>query len=168
MLKVRAYPDPVLGRKAAAVRRIDKNLVRLVDEMFETMYTEKGVGLAAPQVGESIRLCVVNCTGKSDGEMVLVNPVIVESRGEATDEEGCLSVPGIRSKVTRAEWVKVRAYDLDGNELELEADGLEARAFQHELDHLNGRLFFELLNDAGRMTIRGRLKTLEERFTKQP
>ena len=167
MLKVRTYPDPVLRQRAAAVKRVDRELLRLVERMFETMYGQKGVGLAAPQVGESIRLCVFNCTGREDGERVLVNPVLVEAHGEAVDEEGCLSVPGVSSKVPRAERVKVRAYDLEGRELEIEADGLEARCLQHELDHLEGRLFFEALNDAARMTLNAKLKTLEEKHRKQ-
>ena len=167
MLKVRAYPDPVLSRRAGAVKRIDKELIHLVREMFDTMYEEKGIGLAAPQVGESIRMCVLNCTGKPEGELILINPVLVDSSGEATDEEGCLSVPGIRSNVTRAEKVKVGAYDQNGNEIELEADGLEARALQHELDHLSGRLFFQLLNEPARMALNPRLKALKEAFGKQ-
>jgi len=167
MLKVRTYPDPVLRQRTASVKRVDRELLRLVEEMFETMYERKGLGLAAPQVGESIRLCVLNCTGREDGERVLVNPVLVETHGEAVAEEGCLSVPGVSSKVPRAERVKVRAYDLEGRELEIEADGLEARCLQHELDHLEGRLFFEALNDAARMTLNAKLKTLEERHRKQ-
>lgn len=163
MLKVRKYPDPVLARPAQPIRRIDAHLRSLVEEMFETMYREKGVGLAAPQIGQSIRLCVVNPTGKKDDELILINPVIVESTGEQLEEEGCLSVPGIRTNVPRAAHVRVRAYDPDGNELDIEADGLLARVFQHELDHLNGRLFFHRLNDAARMTLRARLKALEDK-----
>ena len=164
MLKVRKYPDPVLARPAQPVRRIDAQLRSLVEEMFETMHKEKGVGLAAPQVGQSIRLSVVNPTGKKGDGLILINPVIVESSGEQLEEEGCLSVPGIRTNVPRAAHVRVRAYGPDGDELDIEADGLLARVFQHELDHLNGRLFFHRLNDAARMTIRARLKALEDKF----
>ena len=162
MLKIRTYPEKVLTAKAEPVRRIDKTTLALIDEMFETMYGERGVGLAAPQVGESIRLCVVNCTGKKEDEIVLINPVIVSSSGEQVDEEGCLSVPGARAKVARAERVTVKAFDRNGREIELEADGLHARCIQHELDHLNGRLFFHRLNEAARMTINAQLKRLED------
>lgn len=164
MLTVRTYPDEVLSAKAKTVKRIDKEFLRLVDEMFETMYEEHGVGLAAPQIGESVRLCVLNCTGKKEDEIVLINPVIVESGGEHTDEEGCLSVPGVRANVTRAAQIKVKAYDRHGRAVELEADGLHARCIQHELDHLDGRLFFHKLNDAARMTINAQLKELEDDF----
>jgi peptide deformylase len=162
VLKIRTYPDPVLSRRTRPVREIDRELRGLMREMFDTMYEGRGVGLAAPQVGEGLRMCVVNVTGKSDGEFVLVNPVLLEATGEAEDEEGCLSVPGIRSKVTRPEHIKVQAYDENGRELELEADGLEARCIQHEMDHLDGRLFFQRLNEAARMTIRRGLRRLEE------
>ena len=168
MLKVHTYPDEVLGAKAKPVKRIDTDLLKLIDRMFETMYAEQGVGLAAPQIGESVRLCVLNCTGKKEGERVLINPVIVERSGEHTDEEGCLSVPGARAKVTRAEKVKVRAYDRRGEEIELEADGLLARCIQHELDHLSGRLFFQRLNEAARMTLNSRLKQLEDEHEEGP
>ena len=167
MLKVVSYPDPILGERARPIERIDGRLLQLAKEMFETMYEDRGIGLAAPQVGQGVRMCVVNCTGKSDGEIVLINPVVAETGGgEVTEEEGCLSVPGIRSKVTRFAEVRVRAYDPDGNELDIEADGLEARCLQHEIDHLNGRLFFQRLNEAAKMTIRHRLKKLEETFQK--
>ena len=165
MLKVYVYPDPVLICKAKPVQTINRHLRRLVDEMFETMYEERGVRLAAPQVGKGIRLCVINCTGDEADALVLINPQIIEaSEEQVTDEEGCLSVPGIRSNVTRPERVKVRAYDVDGNKLELDADGLQARCLQHEIDHLNGRLFFQRLGSAARMLIGRRIKRLEEEF----
>jgi peptide deformylase len=164
MLTVRHYPDPVLTHRTHPVKRIDRSFHKLVKEMFDTMYEEQGVGLAAPQVGEGLRMCVVNCTGDSDDELVLVNPVIVESSGEATSEEGCLSVPGVRTNVSRPARVKVRAYDAAGHELELDADGLEARALQHEIDHLEGRLFFQRLNEAARMTIKHQIERLEREF----
>ncbi len=167
MLRVRAYPDPVLKRRAAPVQRIDQELLRLAEEMFRTMYEEQGIGLAAPQVGESVRLCVLNVSGKENGELVLINPVIVEARGEETGEEGCLSVPGVRSKVTRSAEVVVRAYDQNGNEIEMKADGLQARCLQHEIDHLNGCLFIERLGEAARQVIRPGLKALEEEFRKR-
>jgi peptide deformylase len=167
MLKVLAYPAPVLLKKAGPVTEINRELRRLVDEMFETMYAERGVGLAAPQIGQGIRLCVVNVTDSEAGELALINPVVVESSGEATDEEGCLSVPSIRSKVTRPEYVRVRAYDITGQELDLEADGLEGRCLQHEIDHLQGRLFFQRLGEAARMTLKSQIKRLEDRYEEE-
>lgn len=164
MLELRKYPDPVLSKRSRPVRTIDKEFVRLVDEMFETMYEGHGVGLAAPQVGKNLRVFVMNCRDGKDGELVLINPVIVEMSGEEIDEEGCLSVPGVRMKVARAEHVKVKAYTEKGEEIELEADGLEARAVQHELDHLDGRLFFQRLNEAARMTLKDRLRMLEKEY----
>ena len=167
MLKIRTYPEPVLTKPAQPVTRIDRKLLRLAAQMFETMYEDKGVGLAAPQVGESVRMCVLNTAGKSDGELVLINPVIVEaSSDEVTAEEGCLSVPGIRSNVARSARIKVHAYDLTGKEVEIEAEGLDARCLQHEIDHLNGRLFFQRLNEAARMVINSRIKALEEKYKK--
>jgi len=167
VLKIVHYPDPLLSERAKPVRRINRDLLSLIEEMFDAMYEGRGVGLAAPQIGQGIRLCVVNTTGEPHDEIALVNPVLVESTGQATDDEGCLSVPGVRSSVTRAAHVKVRAYDADGKEIEIEADGLEARALQHEIDHLDGRLFFDLLGEAGRMTLRSRLKALEEEYRKE-
>jgi peptide deformylase len=165
MLKVRAYPDPVLAIRSKPVQTIDRRLRQLVDEMFETMYEERGVGLAAPQVGESLRLCVVNCSGESDGELVLVNPVVVETAGkDVASEEGCLSVPGIRTNVIRPERVKVRAFDLTGQELEIDADDLEARCLQHEIDHLNGQLFIQRLSETSRMAIRRQIRKLESDY----
>ncbi len=162
MLTIRTYPDDVLSTKAKPVRRIDKSTLALIDKMFETMYEERGVGLAAPQIGEGVRICVLNCTGKKEDEIVLINPVIVSSSGEHVDEEGCLSVPGARAKVARAERITVKAFNRKGEEIELEADGLHARCIQHELDHLNGRLFFHRLNEAARMTVNAQLKRLED------
>lgn len=165
MLKVRHYPDPILSKPAKPVKKIDAELLGLIKDMFETMYEEHGVGLAAPQIGESLRLCVINCTENHDksGEIVLINPKIIEMSGEEVDEEGCLSVPGIRSKVARAAHVKVKAFDVKGNEFEGEGDGLLARAFQHEIDHLDGKLFIERLGFASRLVARPRLKELERR-----
>lgn len=168
MLKIRTYPEPVLTKPAQPVKHIDRKLLRLAAQMFETMYEHKGVGLAAPQVGEGVRMCVLNTAGKSDGELVLINPVIIEaSSDEITDEEGCLSVPGIRSNVARSVRIKVHAYDLTGKDLEIELEGLDARCLQHEIDHLNGRLFFQRLNEAARMVINSRIKALEEEHKKR-
>ena len=135
--EIRIIGDPVLRQKARDVTDIDGSLVRLVDDMLETMYEAPGIGLAAPQVGVQKRLFVWDL---GDGPEVIVNPEIVESDGEWVFEEGCLSVPGLSWEIVRPKIVHVVGLDLDGNELSFEADELEARLFQHELDHLDGTL----------------------------
>ncbi len=165
MLEIRTYPEPVLRRRAQPVKRIDRELLSLVSDMLETMYAEDGIGLAAPQIGESIRLCVLNVTGGADGELVLINPVVVEqSDDEVAEEEGCLSLPGVRADVLRPERVKVNAFDQRGQEINIDAGGLEARCLQHEIDHLDGRMFIDRLNHAKQMLLRPQLKRLEKEF----
>ncbi|WP_027183070.1 peptide deformylase [Desulfovibrio inopinatus] len=139
------YPDPRLAEKCSAIEEVTPELRALAEEMAEIMYTNEGIGLAAPQVGESCRLVVIDLSGpeKREDLHVLVNPVIVEKEGETEFEEGCLSVTNYRSVVQRAEKVKVRATDLDGNLMEIDADGLLAICLQHELDHLDGVLFID-------------------------
>lgn len=142
------YPDPVLAEKCAEIKEITPELRELVDDMVETMYEDDGIGLAAPQIGESIRLVVIDITGPQQREelRVLVNPVITAREGEVESEEGCLSVVGLRGKVMRSEKVTVEATDLDGNPLHIDADGLLAICLQHELDHLDGVLFIDHLS----------------------
>ncbi len=139
------YPDPRLAEKSSAIEEITPELRALAEEMAEIMYANEGIGLAAPQVGECCRLVVIDLSGpeKRDDLHVLVNPVIVEREGETEFEEGCLSVTNYRSLVKRAERVKVRATDLEGNEFEIEADDLMAICLQHEIDHLDGVLFID-------------------------
>lgn len=144
--RIRHYGDPVLKQVAKDVTDIDGALVRLVEDMLETMYDEPGLGLAAPQVGVRKRLFVYDLLAGEDPR-ALINPEIVESDGEWEYEEGCLSVPGLSWNIVRPKQVLVRGIDLDGNEIEIEADELEARLFQHELDHLNGVLLVEHLDD---------------------
>jgi peptide deformylase len=144
---IRIIGDPVLTSPAAEVSEIDGALVRLVEDMVTTMYEAPGVGLAAPQVGVGRRLFVYDY---GDGPDALVNPRIVESSGEWTFEEGCLSVPGLAFEIVRPKEILVRALDLDGNEVEIEADEYVARVFQHELDHLDGTLLVEHLTDEQR------------------
>lgn len=143
-LEIRTVGDPVLRTRAAEITDIDANLVKVVDDMFATMYDASGLGLAAPQVGISQRLFVYDV---GDGPEALVNPTISESDGEWVYDEGCLSVPGFRFEIVRPKQVHVTGHDLDGNEVSFEADELLARLFQHELDHLNGMLLLEYLND---------------------
>ena len=139
---IRLFGDPVLKQRASEVENIDATLVRLAEDMITTMHAAPGVGLAAPQVGVQKRLFVYDV---GDGPDVLVNPVIDESRGEWTFEEGCLSVPELSWPIVRPKEVHLKGFDLDGNEVSLEADELLARLFQHELDHLDGVLLLEHL-----------------------
>ena len=141
---VRTYGDPVLRQVAKPVDDVDGALVKLVDDMVETMYEAVGVGLAAPQVGVQRRLFVYDL---DDGPEVIINPEIVESSGELYHDEGCLSIPGLRIGIYRPETVLLKGYDLDGNELSIEADDFMGRMFQHEVDHLDGVLMVERLDD---------------------
>jgi peptide deformylase len=137
------FPDPVLQRPAEPVTAFDDDLRKLVDDMFESMYVAHGIGLAAPQIGIAKRLTVIDLSFQKNPEekIVLINPEVVTREGKVFEEEGCLSLPDIREKVSRAARVKIRAQDLKGNWFEKEAEELLARAFQHEIDHLDGVLF---------------------------
>lgn len=149
MREIKTYPEKVLKRTAAPVEEIDGGLQRLIDDMVETMYAAPGIGLAAPQVGESKRLIVVDLSHREDNKaplIVVVNPEIVESEGEIESEEGCLSLPGYLTNVNRAENILVRGVDRDGNPLEIECSGLLCRALQHEIDHLNGTLLIDRIS----------------------
>jgi len=137
------YPDPILREKAQPVKKINDRLLKLLDDMAETMYKAEGVGLAAPQVGVSKRVFVVD-VGDEHGLIEFINPEIIAKEGEQFGPEGCLSIPGISGDVRRARKVKVRALNRAGEEFELEAEDYLARAIQHELDHLNGILFIDL------------------------
>src|SRR5262245_86230 len=137
---VRIFGDPVLRQRSKDVEELDGDLARLVDAMYETMYDAQGLGLAAPQVGVLRRLYTYDL---GDGPGVIVNPEIVESSGEWVYDEGCLSVPGLYVEIVRPKEVLLRGIDIDGEPVEWEADELEARMFQHELDHLHGVLMFD-------------------------
>ena len=144
LLKIYTGEDQVLRQKARNITKISKKLRTLAKDMLETMYHANGVGLAAPQVGISERMVVIDV---GSGPIILINPEITKKEGENRDVEGCLSLPGRNEYVTRAERVWVAAYDLNGKKLNLTGEGLLARAFQHEIDHLNGVLFIDYLND---------------------
>ena len=161
--KIIKYPDPVLAKKAETVTVFDKKLRTLVDDMFESMYADKGIGLAAPQIGILQRITVVDLTFKKDPEekLVLINPEIIEREGKQLEEEGCLSLPEIREKVSRAAWVKVRAQDEHGDWYEYEGEELLARAFQHEIDHLDGVLFIDRISTLKRNLILRKIKKLQ-------
>jgi peptide deformylase len=137
------FPDPILQRPAQPVTAFDEDLRKLIDDMFESMYVAHGIGLAAPQIGIPKRLTVIDLSFQKTPEdkIVLINPEVVTKEGKIFEEEGCLSLPDIREKVARAAKVKIRAQDRQGKWFEREADDLLARAFQHEIDHLDGVLF---------------------------
>jgi peptide deformylase len=160
--KIRVYPDPVLQTRAAEIKQIDARIVQLAADMAETMYAAPGVGLAAPQIGVSERIiCVDVKSPEGEKELItLINPVIVEAEGRIVEEEGCLSVPEIRENVARAERVLVRGLDLKEREREIEARGLLARAFQHELDHLDGILFIDRISRLKRGIIQRKMRKL--------
>jgi peptide deformylase len=142
------YPDPVLARPAEPVREFDSALRQLVAEMFESMYAAQGIGLAAPQIGISRRLTVIDIGFKKNPEdrLVLINPEIISREGRQFEEEGCLSLPDIREKVQRAAHVAVRAQNQNGESFEVTGDELLARALQHEIDHLDGVLFIDRIS----------------------
>jgi peptide deformylase len=142
---IRIYGDPVLRQRASEVTEIDGRLKALADEMVETMYDAPGVGLAAPQVGVQKRLFVYDLHDEN-GSRAIVNPVVSETRGEWTYEEGCLSVPGLSWPIVRPKELHLTGLDLDGNEISIEADEFEARVYQHELDHLDGVLLIDRLD----------------------
>jgi peptide deformylase len=156
ILPVRRYGDPVLRRRAEPVRDLTARIEPLVADMVETMYDSAGIGLAAPQVGISLRLFTLD-----EGRGVprtYVNPAIVEQGGRVVEEEGCLSLPGIFADVARAQWVIVEALDRGGNPVRERAEGLLARVFQHEIDHLDGILFIDRLDRVTRDRIKRRIK----------
>ena len=161
--KIVKYGNPVLEQSAREITEFDTpDLHELVNDMFETMYHAKGVGLAAPQIGLGRRLTVIDCSvveGESE-KIVLINPQIIHKEGKQTGEEGCLSIPGFREPVTRAMKATVRAQDVKGEWFEISGDDLLARAFQHEIDHLNGILFISHISALKRDMIKRKIKRL--------
>ena len=160
ILEIRKYGDPVLDRKAEPVTEFGPGLARLVDDMFETMYAAPGVGLAAPQVGVSRRLFVMDCSSNRDAaeRHVLVNPELLAREGKEKGDEGCLSFPGIFFEVERAARVVVRAQDVRGDWFELDVTGLDSRCVQHENDHLDGVLFIQHLSALRRDLVRRKIR----------
>ena len=160
ILDVLRFPDERLRTVAAPVETITPELQQIVDDMFETMYAEEGIGLAATQVDIHQRIIVIDVSEDREDQLVLINPEILEQSGCTGIEEGCLSVPGSRALVPRAEWVKVRALDRHGKPFELEADDLLAICIQHEMDHLVGKLFVDYLSPLKRQRIRQKLEKM--------
>ena len=161
LLPILRYPDPRLHKVAAPVGAVDDEIKRLVSDMAETMYAAPGVGLAATQVDVHRRVIVIDISETKDRLLVLINPVILESRGRVECEEGCLSVPGVFDTVERAEWIRVQALDAQGALFEMEADGLLAVCIQHEMDHLMGKVFVEYLSRLKQDRIARKLKKME-------
>jgi len=161
------YPHPTLRHRSKPLKRVDAELRKIVARMFELMYEHEGVGLAANQVDLPYRLFITNVEGDPNAkehERVFINPVLRGGRGLEEGEEGCLSIPDVRANVTRNATIKIQAYDLAGNEIEAEAEGLMARILQHETDHLDGTLFIDRLGPAQLAAVRDKLEEFELDF----
>jgi peptide deformylase len=158
------YGDPILEKPSSTVTKFDAELAEMAEDMFATMYAAQGIGLAAPQIGKSLRLAVVDVTGGKNPEakIVLVNPEIIHGEGEKREEEGCLSIPGFRGYVVRPQFVTIKAQDAKGESFEIRGEDLLARAFCHEIDHLNGILFLQHLSMLKRDLIRRKIKKLKK------
>lgn len=162
-LTILEFPDPRLRRVARPVESVTDRERQLASDMLETMYAARGIGLAATQVNEDIRLLVLDLSETRDQPKVFINPEIIDRAGSQTCEEGCLSVPGIYAEVDRAERIRVRALGLDGEPFELDADGLLAVCIQHEIDHLDGKVFVDYLSPLKRRMVEKRLKKQKQR-----
>ncbi len=156
-LTILEFPDPRLRTRAAAVGRVDDSHRRLIDDMLETMYAAPGIGLAATQVDVHLRVLVCDVSEEKNRPLALIDPEIVAREGVQTCQEGCLSVPGVFAEVDRAEHIRVRALGRDGNPFEIEADGLLAVCIQHEMDHLDGKLFVDYLSPLKREMVKRKL-----------
>jgi peptide deformylase len=158
------YGDPILEKAGATVKKFDAELAELIEDMFASMYAAQGVGLAAPQIGLSLRIAVVDVTGGKNPEakIVLANPEVIHAEGEVREEEGCLSIPGFRGYVIRPQFVTVKAQNAKGESFEIRGENLLARAFCHEIDHLNGILFLQHLSMLKRDLIRRKIKKLRK------
>ena len=158
------YGDPVLEKPGAPIKKFDAELEELAEDMFASMYAAQGVGLAAPQIGKSMRFAVVDVTGgkNPEGKIVLANPEVTHAEGEVREEEGCLSIPGFRGYVVRPQFVTVKAQNLKGEPFEIRGENLLARAFCHEIDHLNGILFLQHLGMLKRDMIKRKIKKMRK------
>jgi peptide deformylase len=163
-LAIILYPDPRLKKVSKPVVKFDDSLRELVNRMFQLMRDARGVGLAAPQVGQNIRLFVMNHSGELNDDHVYINPQLSEGEGSEVGEEGCLSLPGIHIDVERDKSMRIRAFDVNGKEFEETASGFVARIWQHEFDHLNGTLLTDRMGTVAKMTHRKALRELEEKY----
>jgi peptide deformylase len=166
-LKIVHYPDPRLKKASVRITDFTPALKQLADEMFALMRAEKGVGLAAPQVGKNIRLFVMNATGKPEDDRIYINPVLTDAEGDEEAEEGCLSIPELRVKVVRAKSLRIEAQSLTGQPIDQREEGFVARVCQHEADHLNGILLTDRMGPVAKIANRGLLKELEAKYKKK-
>jgi peptide deformylase len=164
-LKIIHYPDPRLRKKAAPITAFTAELAQISEKMIELMHADKGVGLAAPQVGLSISLFVMNPTGQSQDQRIYINPVLTQGEGSELGEEGCLSLPGIRTNVDRFVKMQITAQDLTGQTFTESAEGFVARIWQHEADHLNGTLILDRMGPGTKLMFRKKIKDLEAAYT---
>jgi peptide deformylase len=163
-LKIIFYPDPRLRKMSKPVKDFGSDLALLAVKMLELMRTGQGVGLAAPQVGKNIRMFVMNATGKPEDDRVIVNPVLSDPDGEESAEEGCLSIPDVKTDVLRLKTLRLAAQDVNGKPFEETATGFVARVWQHEIDHLNGTLIIDRMGALAKMAHRRKLKDLEDKY----
>ncbi|MCE9547332.1 MAG: peptide deformylase [Planctomycetia bacterium] len=168
-LQVLPYPHPALRRPCKPLRRVDAELLTVIEQMFEAMYVTRGVGLAANQVGLPLRLFVANLEGEAGKgeELVFINPVISRPKGNEEAEEGCLSLPGLYAQVRRPAKVHLSAFNLNGGEVEADVEGLLARVAQHEMDHLDGVLFIDRLSEGAALDIRDGVAELESNYAQR-
>ncbi|MDY7032692.1 MAG: peptide deformylase [Thermodesulfobacteriota bacterium] len=162
VLEILKYPNPILRNRGDPVETIDEKIRKLVQNMTETMYAAPGIGLAAPQVGESLRVITVDLARNGEGLITMVNPNIISSEGEYVDEEGCLSVPDFKDSIRRKQKIVVAGLDIDGKNIQLTAEGLLAAAFQHEIDHLNGILIIDKVSRLKKDAFKKKLKKKKE------
>lgn len=163
ILNILHFPDPRLRIKAMPVTEVNASVHKLLDDMLETMYAAPGVGLAATQVNVAKRIITIDVSEEQNAPLCLINPEIIDRKGEEIMEEGCLSVPGIYEPVERCEWVRVRSLGRDGNVFEMEADKLLGVCIQHEIDHLEGKLFVDYLSEVKRLRIRKQMEKMRRK-----
>jgi peptide deformylase len=166
ILPILEFPDERLRKKAAVIKNVDKKIKQLVDDMTDTMYKAEGVGLAATQVNVHLRVIMIDISEEGNDPLCLINPELVEKEGVEESEEGCLSVPNFFEKIKRAEHIKIKALNREGQSYELEADGLLAVCIQHEMDHLEGKLFVDYLSPLKRQRIKTKLEKIHRKKRK--
>jgi peptide deformylase len=166
-LQIIQYPDPRLKKVSVPVEKFDSALKALADRMLQLMREARGVGLAAPQVGQNVRMFVMNHSGDPADDRVYVNPELTEAEGEEEAEEGCLSLPGLNVRVVRDKTMRIRAKDVDGNDIDQVETGYLARVWQHEFDHLNGTLITDRMGAVAKMAARKILRELEDKYAAQ-
>jgi len=162
ILNILKYPDERLYKVAREVKVVNKEIKTLISNMAETMYEAPGIGLAATQVDFHQRIIIIDISEDKKNLLVLINPILLESKGEEFNQEGCLSVPEVFEKVKRAEWIKISAIDINGKKIELEADGLLAVCIQHEMDHLEGKVFVDYLSNLKKNRIKKKLIKMDK------